>query len=95
MGLNDKITGQDTIVKDTLKAMEKMSVELDGQKNKVVALSSLYEDMDEASKSILSSMLEQSKYRNKLLKAQGDEEKLAKARKSIEKDLAGILEKRT
>lgn len=95
MGLNDKITGQDTIVKDTLKAMQKVSVELDGQKTKVSALSALYEDIDGIQEDILASMLEQTKYRNKLLKAQGDEEKMAKAKKSIEKDLATILEQRT
>lgn len=69
MGLNDKITGQDKIVEDTLKAMKKVSVELDGQKTKVSALSALYDDIDEIQEDILASMLEQSKYRNKLLKA--------------------------
>ena len=92
--LNQQATGQDVVVQKTLKAMEKVTVQLGKQKDRVVALSSLYEDMDEAQKSILSSMLNQAKYRNKLLKAQGDEEKLAKAHKEIEKDLEKVLKQR-
>lgn len=92
--LNQQVTGQDVVVQKTLKAMEKVTVQLGKQKDRVVALSSLYEDMDEAQKSILSSMLNQAKYRNKLLKAQGDEEKLAEAHKEIEKDLEKVLKRR-